>query len=323
MRVQVTIPNNPVMTAYFQGRWAVKTIQNQTVMYSTNLGSEVWFKVTQAQLVTIKMLPLAVAEASWMALQIDGLPYQRIAISTLPYRLTLDGRSHVIRLVMSGNTDADPVWQGDSGFAVVGLESDGQLQAVKPGQHGITFIGDSITAGCWVAGNRPAVDYRAEANYAVLASDVLNARNVRIAYSAAGLKRPGTGGVPPLPQVLTAINATTSWQPEPTAVVVINVGTNDRRSSAAEFTLSYRQFLQQVQQLYPMSQIAVLVPFNQAFDRIIRTVVATFPAIKLIETADWAPTTTDYVHLDRAGSRVAGQYLAQALQQLYPMLFGV
>ncbi|AVK63981.1 endoglucanase [Lactobacillus sp. CBA3606] len=323
MRVQATIPNNPVMTAYFQGRWAVKIIQNQTVMYSTNLGAEVWFKVTHAQLVTIKMLPLAVAEASWMALQIDGLPYQRIAISMLPYQLTLDGRPHVIRLVMSGNTDADLVWQGGSGFAIADIVSDGQLQAVKPGQHGITFIGDSITAGCWVAGKQPASDYRGEANYAALASDLLNARNVRIAYSAAGLKRPGTGGVPPLPQVLTALNATTPWRPERTALVVINVGTNDRRVSAAEFTLIYRRFLQQVQRLYPMSQIAVLVPFNQAFDRIIRAVVATFPPIKLIETADWAPTTTDYVHLDLAGSRVAGQYLAQALRRLYPTLFVV
>ncbi|BDZ32231.1 SGNH/GDSL hydrolase family protein [Lactiplantibacillus sp. WILCCON 0030] len=321
MKYQVTTANNPIIPAYFQGRWTVKTIKNIPVMFSTNLGAELWFQVQRASYVMISMLDLAVAAGAWIAIQIDGLPYQRVAVKTLPLRLTLDGRPHVIRVVMSGNTDQDPIWDGTSGFAVSGLKTDGDLQAVKPGQHSVTFIGDSITAGCWVAGKTPAEDYRGEANYAAIASDLLGARNVRIAYSAIGLNKPGKGGVPPLPAVLTAIDGQTAWQPTPTDVVVINVGTNDGLESATSFTALLKQFINQVALLYPNSRLAVLIPFNQRFDQVIRTVVPEFMDVQLIETADWEPSTTDHVHLDLAGSQLAGHCLAQALRQLYPEIF--
>jgi len=321
MQYQLTTANNPVMPAYFQGRWAVKTIKNTCVMFSTNLGAAFWFQVKQASFVTINLLDLAATASAWVAIQIDGLPYQRIAVKTMPFRLTLDGQPHVVRVVMSGNTDLDPVWDGASGFAVEALQTDGTLAAVKPGRHSLTFIGDSITAGCWVAGKTPARDYRGEANYAAIASDLLNARDVRIAYSAIGVNKLGRGGVPPLPNVLTAIDRQTPWQPTPADDVVINVGTNDGLESAESFTVLLKQFINQVQDLYPNSRIAVLVPFNQRFDQVIRTVVPAFMTVQLIETADWELSTTDGVHLDLAGSQAAGQQLAQHLRDLYPEIF--
>lgn len=321
MNYQVTAANNAIMPAYFQGRWAQKTLKNTPVMFSTNLGAEFWFQVKQASYVTISLLDLAATASAWVAIQIDGLPYQRVPVKTMPFRLTLDGRPHVIRVVMSGNTDLDPVWDGTSGFAVEAIQTDGSLQAVKLGKHSLTFIGDSITAGCWVAGKSPARDYRGEANYAAIASELLNARNVRIAYSAVGINKPGRGGVPPLPNVLTAIDRQTAWQPAATDVVVLNVGTNDGLESATSFTALLKQFINQVQRLYPNSRIAVMVPFNQRFDHIIRTVVPEFMTVQLIETADWEPSTTDGVHLDLAGSQVAGRQLAEVLGKLYPEIF--
>jgi len=321
MNYQVTAANNAIMPAYFQGRWAQKTLKSIPVMFSTNLGAEFWFQVKQASYVTISLLDLAATASAWVAIQIDGLPYQRVPVKTMPFRLTLDGRPHVIRVVMSGNTDLDPVWDGTSGFAVEALQTDGVLQAVKPGEHSLTFIGDSITAGCWVAGKSPARDYRGEANYAAISSDLLNARNVRIAYSAVGINKPGRGGVPPLPNVLSSIDSQIAWQPAATDVVVLNVGTNDGLESATSFTALLKQFINQVQSLYPNSRIAVMVPFNQRFDQVIRTVVPEFMTVQLIETADWEPSTTDGVHLDLAGSQVAGQRLADVLEKLYPEIF--
>lgn len=321
MNYQVTAANNAIMPAYFQGRWAQKTLKNTPVMFSTNLGAEFWFQVKQASYVTISLLDLAATASAWVAIQIDGLPYQRVPVKTMPFRLILDGRPHVIRVVMSGNTDLDPVWDGTSGFAVEALQTDGSLQAVKLGKNSLTFIGDSITAGCWVAGKSPARDYRGEANYAAIASELLNARNVRIAYSAVGINKPGRGGVPPLPNVLTAIDRQTAWQPAATDVVVLNVGTNDGLESATSFTALLKQFINQVQRLYPNSRIAVMVPFNQRFDHIIRTVVPEFMTVQLIETADWEPSTMDGVHLDLAGSQVAGRQLAEVLGKLYPEIF--
>lgn len=321
MQYQVTTANNPLMPATFQGRWAVKTVQGQRVMYTTNLGAEIDFQVTEASFVRLTFLKTAADLPSWVAVQVDGLPYQRQAVSATPLRLTFDGRPHVVRVVYSGNTDEDPVWFGDGGWAVKALTTDGDLQPVQIGRRSLTLIGDSITAGCWVAGHQPGADYRGEANYAAIASDLLNARNVRIAYSAAGLGKPGTGGVPALPDVLTALDAETPWDPVITDVVVINVGTNDGRSSATDFAVRFRQFVNQVQQLYGNSRIAVMVPFSQRFDRVIRDVTQSFMHVELIETADWQPGLTDHVHLNLAGSQVAGERLADALRQRYPELF--
>lgn len=321
MDYQVTQANQPLMPAYFQGRWAIKEIEKQPVMYSTNLGAEMWFQATAASFVRITMLDLARELPSWIAIQIDGLPFQRQAVTSEPIWLTLDGRPHVIRLVLSGNTDEDRVWDGNQGFAVSALTSDGTLQPVQLGRHSLTWIGDSLTAGCWVAGRNPGEDYRGEANYAAVASDLLNSRNVRIAYSAVGLQKPGTGGVPVLPDALTAIDATTPWQPIPTDLVVINVGTNDRKLDETAFTIVFRRFLNQVQRLYPNSRLAVMVPFNQAFATVIRAVTAEFMQIELIETATWHPSTTDDVHLDLAGSQLAGELLAQELTTRYATLF--
>ncbi|WP_143462305.1 GDSL-type esterase/lipase family protein [Levilactobacillus enshiensis] len=320
MKVTAVPANNSLMPVYFQGRWVEKTIRGQRVMYSTNLGAEFWFRVDHASFVTLRLLNLANDVSAWIAVQIDGLPYQRLAVETLPWRLTLDGHRHVIRVVMSGNTDADQLWATDAGFAVQTVTSDGELQAVRPGHHSVTFIGDSITAGCWVIpGRHAAVDYRAEGNYAAIASDLLGLRDVRVAYSAAGVTWPGTGGVPPLPQVLTAIDDRTPWQPEPTDLVVVNVGTNDRRSTAAEFAPQFAKFLRQIQRLYPVSAVAVMIPFNQRFAAVISAVTQQVGAT-LINTADWQPTTTDGVHVDAAGSRLAGQKLAAKLRKLYPEL---
>lgn len=320
MHYQLTTANNPVMTAYFQGRWAAKALQQTPVMTSTNLGAEFWLQVTGASYITLAFLNLTMM-SSWLAVQIDGLPYQRFPVTSAPIRLTLDAAPHILRVVMSGNTDEDQVWTTAASFAVKGVQTDGELAAIKPGRHSITWIGDSLTAGCWVAGRQPAEDYRGEANYAAIASDLLDARNVRLAYSAIGLSKPGTGGVPPLPDVLTALDRSTPWEPVPTDVVVVNVGTNDGRLTADEFAAQLRQFLNQVQTLYPNSRLAVMIPFSQRFDRIIRSVVASFMQIDLIETATWEPTTTDHIHLDSTGSQVAGQLTAAALRQLYPRIF--
>ncbi|APB86575.1 SGNH/GDSL hydrolase family protein [Lactiplantibacillus plantarum] len=321
MDYQITQANQPLMPAYFQGRWAVKQIADRDVMYSTNLGAEIDFQVTDASFVRLTFLPLAYELPSWVAIQIDGLPFQRQAVTNDPLWLTLDGRPHVVRVVLSGNTDEDRVWDGNQGFAVKALTTDGELQPVQLGRHNVTWIGDSLTAGCWVMGKQPAEDYRAEANYAAVASDLLNARNVRIAYSAVGLSKPGTGGVPVLPEVLTAVDSKTTWQPVPTDLVVINVGTNDRHTDDTTFTVVLRRFLNQVQTLYPNSRLAVMIPFNQNFAAIIRAVVAEFMQLQLIETATWQLSTTDGVHLDLAGSRMAGELTAQALRTQYPDVF--
>ena len=61
MDYQITQANQPLMPAYFQGRWAVKQIADRDVMYSTNLGAEIDFQVTDASFVRLTFLPLAYA----------------------------------------------------------------------------------------------------------------------------------------------------------------------------------------------------------------------------------------------------------------------
>lgn len=61
MDYQITQANQPLMPAYFQGRWAVKQIADRDVMYSTNLGAEIDFQVTDASFLRLTFLPLAYA----------------------------------------------------------------------------------------------------------------------------------------------------------------------------------------------------------------------------------------------------------------------
>lgn len=249
------------------------------------------------------------------AFRVDGGKWQRAQASLEKIDIPLDSTLHTIEIMAAGNSDIDEVWQGNEGFAIKNIYlNNGEIMAA-PQRPVVNFIGDSITAGCWVVGNHPAADYRPETNYAGICADLLNVDSVRIAYSAGGVLRPATGGVPTADVFLGKIDAQTSWTPNHPELNVINLGVNDRRFPLAQFIAAFDLFIQQVKLTFPHTPLAIMIPFSQTFASEIRK-IATKHNCSIIETKTWSHSFTDGLHPDQAGAITEGKMLAQALQPL-------
>ena len=312
-------PTDLIKFASRTGRWTVKKINNMPTLYTTNLGSYLRFKVSNAKKCQITVLPNqnSLSPSQVFAFRVDGGKWQRAQASLEKIDIPLDSTLHTIEIMAAGNTDIDEVWQGNEGFAIKNIYLDNGEIMAAPQRPVVNFIGDSITAGCWVVGNHPAADYRPETNYAGICADLLNVDSVRIAYSAGGVLRPATGGVPTADVFLGKIDAQTSWTPNHPDLNVINLGVNDRRFPLAQFIAAFDLFIQQVKLTFPHTPLAIMIPFSQTFASEIRKIAAKHDC-SIIETKTWHHSFTDGLHPDQAGAIAEGKTLAQALQPLLP-----
>lgn len=312
MKLIETKANYNVDGVYFSGRWA----QSSKGMYATNLGAQFYTAVQAGTKITLKLSTNSNPEGVWIAYSIDDQEYQRMSLDQMPLTLELpDSKQHVIRIVYSGNTAKDNVWKRYGGLYLDDIETDGKLTAVKPAGKKITFIGDSITAGAWVAGKTPGKDYRGEANFAAQTANRLGLEDIRIAYAAAGVTKGGAGCVPDAEKFLKKIDAGHPWQPIPTDIVVVNLGTCDRKTNTIEFRPDFEKLLQQIKLMYPKTPMLVMIPFGQFFDDVIREEVPEYPDTQLIETADWPLTFTDGMHPDTPSSKVIADKLVPIVEK--------
>jgi lysophospholipase L1-like esterase len=300
------------------GRWAVKQTDAEQVLYTTNLGSYLRIQVTDSHQLILNVTNhhSALGPGQVYAIRIDSKHWRRFPARQEEIVLPLTPETHTIEIMAAGNTDLDAVWTGDQGFAIRSLAVDdaGSLQAA-PLRPVIDFIGDSITAGCWVAGRHAAADYRPESNYAATCADLVNTDSVRIAYSAGGVLRPATGGVPVASEFLQRIDHDTPWTPNQPQLVIINLGVNDRRFPVEQFVTAYDRFIRQVRTTFSEIPIALMVPFSQHFKDEITTIGHRYQ-LPVIDTANWCPSYTDGLHPDQAGTTAAGQHLAQVIAPL-------
>ena len=300
------------------GRWVVKPDNTGQVLYTTNLGSYLRIQVTGSHrlILTVANHHAALGPGQVYAIRVDGRHWRRFPARQEKIILPFTPATHTIEIMAAGNTDLDAVWNGDQGFAIRSLAVDnaGTLQAASL-RPVIDFIGDSITAGCWVAGRHAAADYRPESNYAATCADLVNADSVRIAYSAGGVLRPATGGVPVASEFLRQIDHHTPWVPNHPQLVIINLGVNDRRFPTEQFVAAYDRFIKQVITTFPETPIALMVPFSQHFKEEITTIGHHYQ-LPVIDTANWCPSYTDGLHPDQAGTTAAGHRLAQVITPL-------
>lgn len=307
--------NDLLPLAQRTGRWVVRKINNQPVLFTTNLGSTIKMVSKAAQEVQVTVLDNGSPQVAsqFYAYRVDQGAWQRVAAAKGTWKISLpDCQSHLIEVMTAGNTDLDPVWTGQAGFAIVAITSKAGALHPAPLQPLVDFIGDSITAGCWVAGRHASVDYRPESNYVGIASDRLGIDSVRIAYSAGGVLRPATGGVPVASQFLPKIDRTVRWAANQPDIVVINIGVNDRRYPTDQFVPAYDHFISLVESIFPESLILIMVPFSQTFrTEIIRC--AHRHHLPVIDTMDWCISFTDGLHPDQIGAQTAGQQLAETL----------
>ena len=316
--------NDLLPLAQRTGRWVVRKINNQPVLYTTNLGSSIKMVSKAAQEVQVTVLDNGSPQVAsqFYAYRVDRGSWQRVAAAKGTWKIPLpDCQSHLIEVMTAGNTDLDPVWTGQAGFAIVSITSRPGALPPAPLQPLVDFIGDSITAGCWVAGRHASADYQPESNYVGIASDQLGIDSVRIAYSAGGVLRPATGGVPVASQFLPQIDQTTRWAVNQPDMVVVNIGVNDRRYPTDQFVLAYDHFISQVKSTFPNSLFLIMVTFSQTFrTEIVRC--AHRHHLPVIDTRGWCTSFTDGLHPDQIGAQTAGRRLAGALTPFLKQIKG-
>ncbi|MCI1913609.1 MAG: GDSL-type esterase/lipase family protein [Schleiferilactobacillus harbinensis] len=307
---------------HFTGRWQARHIGPHFVMYTTNLGAALSFQLDGASRAILHFLPTSQLIPPQVAIRIDDGRFVHFDLAHLPIMLAVSPQPHQVTVVMSGNTDDDPVWNADAaaGFAFSGvtLPDGGTLTPIAPAGPKLTFIGDSITAGCWVMGHSPSKDYRAEAAYPAVAAEKLGAEETRIAYSAAGILQPGKGGVPAAKDFFGHIDDRTPWAVNTGQdAVIVNLGTNDQAYPVEEFVSAYVRFAAQLRGVYDYdTAILLMVPFNQALREPIRHIAHRGDRLQVVETAGWNITTSDGSHPDLEGHKTAAKHLVGILQQV-------
>ncbi|UQS81868.1 GDSL-type esterase/lipase family protein [Bombilactobacillus folatiphilus] len=311
MKLQETTANFLDAGLYFSGRW----MQTQHGMYTTNLGAQIFTQSQGAQVIKWFFSTKAPQDDTWLAYQIDDQPFQRQMLTSAPLLIELpDTGKHQIRLVYSGNAKTDNVWKRHEGLYFDQVQTSGQLTPVKPVGSPITFIGDSITAGCWVAGPTPGKDYRAESNYAALVAQHFNKEDIRICYAAAGVVQAGAGGVPNAQTFVEQMAFNQPYQPINSSDVIINLGTTDRKVNDNEFRVGFELLLQKIKLQYPTSRLWVMIPFAQVHADIIREEASEYDNTTIVETKDWDLSYTDGLHPNLQGTQVAAQELIAVLQ---------
>lgn len=296
------------------GRWQI----NQAALTSPLLGATIRFEVQATDHLTIRTTNHAnhLAPSQMWTCQIDDRDWVRWPASQGEQTFQLTPATHQVTIMTGGNCDLDDVWFNHEEFALNGFDV-AERAVIKPVSQAkkVLVIGDSITAGCWVAGKHASADYRPEANYVGVAQGLLPMVQLdRLAYSAAGVLRPGTGNVPPARQWLSHRDHAHLATPGTYELVVIALGVNDRRFPMNDFEATYREFVQAVQERY-QCPVALMVPFLQSFKDSIETIGQGLN-LPVISTSHWCQHTTDGLHPDLIGSKEAGEHFAQAIQQL-------
>ncbi|WP_093624274.1 GDSL-type esterase/lipase family protein [Limosilactobacillus gorillae] len=305
-------PAQVAQASLLLGRWRLQDGE----LYTPLLGGVIKTIIQGAQALTLTVANrhAELMPSHYWAIRVNHGTWQRFNAAqkiTLPIPVP----DCLVEIMTAGNTDFDDVWTGRQGFALTSLKLTGAGWLVRPvSRPVVTILGDSITAGCWVNGYHAAVDYCPENNFVGLAQDQVDFDLVRVAYSAAGLLRPATGGVPVAIDWLNHFNAQTPWPTQGNTLTVINLGVNDRRFEEDAFATAYEDYVTAVIKR-SQGPTVLMIPFAQTFSAIIRD-CARHHGLPVIETAGWCTSFTDGLHPDLAGSRTAARRFATALTRL-------
>ena len=143
----------------------------------------------------------------------------------------------------------------------------------------------------------------------------LNAIPYFIGYGASGITVDGS-----FKKCITAIDNFSATRESDTIypdLIVINHGTNDAGSSDIDFQTGYNNVLNKLHVKYPGVKIACLIPFGQAKASVIRACAENKEYCSVIETSNWGVTfTSDNTHPNSAGAKIAGEKLAEEIENL-------
>lgn len=302
----------------FMGRWFDKTVNGVQTKTTINQGSELYFKVKNTKKINVNFVLNSDLETPYFAYSIDGSAMKRQLITT-PSLPAVTTDEHIVRVVIDGLNEHEDKWKGEKGvsFKNVTVDLGGTVTGVLPKNRKIMFFGDSITEGIRVL----SMDANPNGNSATgawpfIASEQLNSISYRVGFGASGVTTGGSGYVPPLLQnidSMTASKTTPYYEPD---IVVVNIGTNDGKSTSSNFITQFNTTLDRLSIKYSGTPIFVILPFNGAKRSEITTCVSDRTNVYLVDTAGWGVSTTDGVHPNQAGGITAGNKTAEYITSI-------
>ncbi|HEX2145669.1 MAG TPA: RICIN domain-containing protein [Glycomyces sp.] len=241
----------------------------------------------------------------WYSIDGGDETWRRNVSGNVTVRSGLSG-THTIRI---GFRERAGSYNGDPSFGGFILGSGGSTSAtVRPDKH-IEFIGDSITVGSPNA-NRPF------STYAWNSAEALGASHMQVAEGGACVSTTNCRGMVDWFMRTTNQDFNDLWEfnTYETDVVVINLGTNNKVSSA-QFQSDYILLLQRVRQHYPNAEILAMGVFRERLLQEVQNAVANRnnagdAKVHYVDTRGWVDPDTDThdnVHPHDAGhAKIAG-----------------
>ena len=305
----VTVNTGSTIIARFQGTHI--TLHFTTTQYSHQFPS-LWLQVD---------------EGEWKVVQ----PAEELRISPT----ALPAGSHMVRLVVKGFREWENRWDTPLVGSVVfrGVTPDDGTQLLPAPERPaklVEFLGDSITEGVLVLNTGPRETWTREKwpefsdgrrSWSYQSALLAGAEPRMVGFGRLGLSINANGGVPPaLHSFLFVYSGAPVDKTRLPDAVVINMGTNDgQRVSGDVFGPLYNAYLDMIRKTYPLAQILCLRPFNGAHSAAIEGVVRGLQDSKIqyVDTKDWIDPekhTTDKVHLNLEGNRVAAEKVAAILK---------
>lgn len=303
----------------FIGRWFNKTINDTVYKVTVNQGSEIHFKVKNCESINVNWYAMTTGVA-YFTYSIDGAEPTRQSIAN-PLITLPDTEEHIIRITTDGITERIGKWENEIGFAFAGVDiGNGEIKGLMPLNKLIAFYGDSITEGIRTLGIVEEGGDMGETNsasnaYPYFCTQKLNAIPYYIGFGATGITVDGS-----FQKCIKAIDYFSKTRKVDTIypdLIVINHGTNDLASTNETFKTEYNKVLNKLHIKYPGVKIVCLIPFAQGKANAIRECAEGKEYCSVIETSNWGVTyTSDRTHPDSAGSKIAGEKLAEAIENL-------
>lgn len=303
----------------FIGDWVFSEQQ----IVTTNVGAEIHFSTNRTKEIFIDWPSRASIDNynQTIAIKIDNQNFQSYFLDQKILKLELpDQQLHKIRIITQGNIAAADYWFGEQNFGLnkIFVES-GELIIEQNQLENIFFVGDSITAGAKINSLfRGPQDNHPESSYSIQVSDFFNLNNIRIAYGGTGITPKASIYPPSAFEFIWKINSETKrplHSDQKNRAVVVNLGTNDAAASEQEFAWSLQAFLTELKKRFHQLPIYLMIPLNQQFADIFRTMIPKFDQIKLIETKDIQVSFADKLHPDQQGHDAIAEYLIEYFKQ--------
>jgi lysophospholipase L1-like esterase len=338
--LEATEPSTPAIQAndsriQYWGRWDLESASSLGAI-TVNTGGTVLIRFEGANLTLhfvtahyteqFPTLWLQVDEGEWRVL--NPADVLKLSPTALPAGI------HTVRLVVKGFREWENRWDspliGSLVFRGVTLEKDAKL--LDPPERPkklVEYLGDSITEGVLVLPTGPRENWSQEnwpqysdgrRTWAYQSALSVGAEPRIVGFGRLGLTINANGGVPPaiysFPYIYSGVPIEPLSKPD---VVVINLGTNDGRAPGEVFAPLYQYYLQVIRKAYPEARILCLRPFNGTQETAIQSAIKKVGdgGVRYVDTTGWIEPdqhTTDGVHLNLEGNKVAGEKLAEILR---------